>query len=341
MALRLVFLFMASLMAPLLPAWAAEVDACNPLKYSECLRISDAYRTALPPFPEDPDRAALLFKKGVVGLAEQCDASDAEACWRLLHAFEYLPEPAAPDMVVAMMDTVRNATERGCDAGQAESCYWRGQFYRNRFVLEQLQSGDAAVDRAALGKDIRFWQKRLQEAAVAEAGVLDLGCAAGDRVACARAADLKEEYGLLPRRDPAVIDALLAGCGEPDAQACDDARWAILPLGATKPDREAELAIRQVGPARLRAFCEEGNGPACMAVGDLVDREARMPWLERACILEQGEGCLQYGQKLYSQYRWGEDAPVEVLTRATEALTKACDGSEAFACHMLEHLSGQ
>ena len=142
---------------------------CDDGRGARCLEVAAANGAA----------AAVLRPRGLRLLAEACDRGEGASCRGLARDPSATPERRA------------SLAEKGCGAGDAESCLLSGQ---------QLEAGlGAARDKIAAERAYRK-----------AADLYAHGCERGDRGACASAAQLYDQGKGVPR-DEARARALRAG----------------------------------------------------------------------------------------------------------------------------------
>jgi len=336
-----VFLSQASL------AGNTNENTCDGSKRHECLSLVVSYSYGIPPFPNDTERAESLQNIALQGARAGCVAGDYTDCFRVKDMY-FMPandNPTSDNQKEEALAFYKEKTEEGCAAGSSDACYWRSIIYqdfdlRMTILLKAQEAGkDTVKITYDLEDDIQLFKGKMLNAAIIEAERFRSECLAGNARTCGQLGVLIKDRELPSNTPFEEIDMLITGCTVTrDANICNDAYYAITVLGVSKPSQGTELPIKEKAKQHLIRLCDAENGSACRIMAELNnDKAQRHHYNDLACQLDHGKACQDIGKAHYSTYRKSEDT--DDLELATVYLTHACNLSQAYACHMLEHLS--
>lgn len=310
-----------------------------------CIEIGRLSERGEGGLPRSADRAAEAY-----GLA--CQQMDPEGCQRLealLGADDTTPSDLAP-----VLATFRGA----CGMRQEDAC-----------------AGLATLHAYGLG---------VPESAAKAAEILAASCTGGGAAACHRLAAMRR-LGVLGRPDPeeaarlereACVLGRQAACVTVGVRVLEltDGRRRSFWYGESGTDRaldafrtacskgehagcveyaralaDGQGITRDVQAAHdlLRSSCEDGDGRACLALGELALRGpgeraagAALGWWRRGCQARSGDACTRAGEALLRLDRPAAEAPSRADAEAGRALLeRGCALHSPGGCRRLAQLA--
>ena len=326
--------FLASLLALLVLGTTGQAQpkdalTCDGTNIGLCEAIAAHYTYAIPPFPKDPERAQSILATAVAEGKSNCREGDFAQCFKWVNLVQREAQNDSSIRPEESMILLLQTTGQACAEGNSDGCYWQAQ------GLQKM--GSARPEKPTHGALMTQAKTHAQ----AEAETLRPTCEAGDARACGRLGLLIEDYNL-PKVTPFEhLDFLTQGCMAGSDNACFFLASAVTGLAQTKPSKPVEAPIKTETIANLKRLCDDGHGQICTLLATRIlspkDVQAFLSIAEKACNAGDAIGCSAYGMTQLGEYRERPDPAT--LTKATEALTKACDRDFMLSCHALQHVS--
>lgn len=327
----LVTLWGALALCTTVQAQSSDAMTCDGTKIDECKAISTYYTNAIPPFPKDPERGDRVLATAVAEGKSTCRKGDFAECYKWVNLVQRearTNEKLMPEQAVILL---LQSTAQACAKGNPDGCYWQAQ---------GLKSMGSARPEKPTHKELMTQAKSLAQA---EAKTLRPTCAEGDALACGRLGLLIEGYDLPEVTPFERLDFLTQGCKAGSDDACSVLGLAVTGLAQTEASNPTEAPIKAKTIANLQSLCDDGHGQICTLLATRIlkpkDAQAFLAITGKACNAGDAIGCSAYGMTQLGEYR--ETQNPETRTKATDALTKACESNAMLACHALEHISQQ
>ena len=326
--------FLVTLWAALALCTTAQAQTADPLTcdgtdIGQCEAIATYYTNAIPPFPKNPERAGRILATALSEGKSNCRAGDFAKCYKWVNLVQRQAQDDQSLMPEQAIILLLQTTAKACTEGNPDGCYWQAQ---------GLKSMGSARPEKPTHQDLMTKAKSLAQA---EAETLRPICAEGDALACGRLGVLIDDYDLPEVTPFEHLDFLTQGCVAGSDDACSFLGFAVTGLAQTDPSKPVEAPIKAGTIANLQSLCDAGNGQICTLLATRIlkhkDVNAFLTIVEKACNAGDAIGCSAYGMTQLGEYR--ETPNPKTLTKATEALTKACKADALLACHALEHIS--
>lgn len=304
---------------------------CDGTRIDECEAIAAYYRHGIPPFPKNPDRAQRLLDTAVAEGKATCRAGDFAQCFKWVNLVQKQARTSSALNPAEATLLLLQTTAEACAGGNADGCYWQAQALR--------KMGDARPEKPT-HHELMAQAKTLAET---EAKALRPACTNGDALACGRLGRLFEDYDLPEETPFERLDFLTQGCVAGSDDACFFLGFAVTSLAQAEPSKPVEAPIKAETITDLETLCDDGHGQVCTLLATRIlkpkDVHAFLAIAEKACDGGDAIGCSAYGMTQLGEYR--ETPEPATLTKATDALSKACDQDFMLSCHALEHIGQQ
>jgi hypothetical protein len=310
-------------------AQSAGSNGCDGTNINECETIAAYYEHGIPPFPKDPDRAQRLLATAMAEGQATCRAGDFAQCFKWVNLVQKQAQSSGAGNPAEATLLLLQTTAEACAEGKADGCYWQAR---------GLQKMGSARPEKPTHQELMAQAKTLAQT---EADTLRATCADGSALACGRLGLLIENFNLAEETPFEHLDLLTQGCVAGSDEACFVLGSAVTGLAQSKPSKPDEAPIKADTIANLQRLCDAGHGRICTLLATRILKpknvQAFLGVAEKACDAGDAIGCSAYGMTQLGEYR-KTPGPV-TLTKATDALTKACDQDFMLSCHALEHIS--
>jgi hypothetical protein len=325
----LVTLWAALAIGAMAQAQTDKALTCDGTDIGQCEAISAYYYSAIPPFPNDPERGHRVIATALSEGKSTCRAGDFAQCFKWVNLVQRRAQDDQSLMPEQAIILLLQTTAKACTEGNPDGCYWQAQ---------GLKSMGSARPEKPTHQELMTKAKTLAQA---EAETLRPTCEDGDALACGRLGILIDDYDLPETTPFEHLDFLTQGCVAGSDDACFFLGFAVTDLAQSDPSKPVETPIKAETIANLQSLCDAGHGQICTLLATRIltpkDVNAFLTIAGKACNAGDAIGCSAYGMTQLGEYR--ETPNPETLTKATEALIKACNADALLACHALEHVS--
>ena len=261
-----------------------------------------------------------------------CEDGHREACWKLAHSYlSGAAEPPKEDRVIALVD-------RGCELGNAKSCYEAGQLRINQETPDYQVASERHHRACDLG-DVAscaslvtmITEDKIEGTVKTAPQAFESACLKRGSAAACTALALELFRGVDLARDPARGRALLhRACVDSDSPIA-----ACTALGTSYEQGQGGERDRTIAAKYFRWSCDQGDAQACLERGLLVsagkgitrDDHDALAMYRKACEGGLAEGC-HMGGVIFDE---GTYVPRDIAA-AGELYKSACDGGFGDGC---------
>lgn len=316
--------------------------SCNEHDAKACLEIAEAYSSHLSaPIPYDAERAARLAGMARKAASKGCRSGLTADCHVLIDATfgTFSLPPASLAEKQEALEILKAVAGLGCATAWLVDCALYGVILPHMLELELAASSSSGMTTEAILDD--FHTRQLVASAMYEAIArqaspsLRAECESGVLKSCGHLADtLDNEGGDLSYK----TELRVLACGADIQSHCD--RSALLILQSQQDSAISVDAMQSIDASRehLLGLCDGGQATACFSAAKLAsDEKSSVEYVETSCKMGLASACRVVGQTRFRVYLKTNAA--DDLEATVSVLSRACDLQDAYACHMLEHIS--
>lgn len=323
-------------------------NTCDP--FNSCGALAYEYEngsTRSPKFPKDIKRSKALILMVLDAQLEGCSNGNADLC--LVVTRDLLPlddqDPSSPYSIWNRKNFAAAQTDGQCAEGNARACFLHIDILRYRTdgtsfgAARAMQNGTSLTDaKAALSLKEAKYVLRAETLAATQNASLRAQCAANDRRACNDLGLLLSWYAIFRTSRYEHLTYLIEACSNQATAACRPLFEGLMDISTYQ---EIESVPRlNLWREKLDKRCDAQHLILCdyLVLISEFDETVDIDELEaQVCDIGSPTTCGGIGQPLLRDFNRTNDP--ETLGHATDALTRACDLRDHYACHTLEHLS--